>query len=90
MAVDSPGTQPTQEQSDNAPASQAFLSLPCAAASEEVRQIDVELPRGIQVGGIWDTASSIVDINKDLAAKTGHPINWGRIARLQNVDGKFK
>jgi hypothetical protein len=75
--------QPTQ-------LSQTFIALPCAPTSEDVRQIDIELPRGIQVGGIWDTASSIVGINKDLAMKTGHPINWGRETRMQNADGTFK
>jgi hypothetical protein len=80
----------TQEQTQPAQLSQAFVSLPCATTSEDVRQIDVELPKGIQVGGIWDTASSIVGINKDLAIKTGHPINWGRFTRMQNADGTFK
>jgi transposase InsO family protein len=75
--------QPTQ-------LSQTFVALPCAPASEDVRQIDVELPKGIKVGGIWDTASSIVGVNKDLAIKTGHPINWGRETRMQNADGTFK
>ena len=33
--------------------------------------------------------SSIIGINKDLAMKTGHPINWGQETRMQNVDGSF-
>jgi hypothetical protein len=70
--------------------SSSFVSLPCATASEEIKEIEVELPKGIQVGGIWDTASSIVGINKDLAIKTGFPINWQRMTRMQNADGSFR
>jgi hypothetical protein len=69
---------------------QTFITLPCATTSEDVRQISIELPNGLQVGGIWDTASAIVGIDKDLAVKTGHPINWGRVTRMQNADGSFK
>jgi transposase InsO family protein len=83
-------TEETQQESQGVQLSQAFASLPCATASEEVRQIEIELPKGIQVGGIWDTASAIVGINKDLAIKTGHPINWGRITRMQNADGSYR